>query len=133
MSKPKDSPGWGNGPSSMEAQSQACLGHWEIGQRCAICLPYPSRAFVSGGAQTGLSSDNVSELQLQNYTSVSLGSHFLRFGEQFRHAALLSGDLPLKRLTVHQVQNLGEVGATAPFALARRGPHRSDDRPGGCR
>ncbi len=47
-------------------------------------------AFVGGGAQTGLSSDRVSEFQLQNYTSMSLGSHFLKFGEQFRRVRLSS-------------------------------------------
>lgn len=48
------------------------------------------QAFTGGGAPTGSSSDHLSELQLQDYTSISVGKHFFRFGEQFRNVRVSS-------------------------------------------
>jgi hypothetical protein len=40
--------------------------------------------FVDGGNNAGLSSDTLDRYELQNYTSMSLGKHFLKFGARLR-------------------------------------------------
>lgn len=41
-------------------------------------------AFVGGGNSEGLTNDAVNHYELQNYSSVSLGKHFLKFGVRLR-------------------------------------------------
>jgi hypothetical protein len=41
-------------------------------------------AFVDGGNNAGLSNDTLDRYELQNYTSMSLGKHFLKFGARLR-------------------------------------------------
>ncbi len=41
-------------------------------------------SFNGGGAQIGLSSDNENEFELQNYTTMALGPHALKFGIRIR-------------------------------------------------
>jgi uncharacterized membrane protein YgcG len=41
-------------------------------------------AFTSGGASGGTSTDQQEHYELQNYTSMSLGTHFLKFGGRLR-------------------------------------------------
>jgi hypothetical protein len=50
-------------------------------------------AFTGGGSAGGVQSDHTDHYELQNYTSVALGTHFLKFGGRLRatHDVSLSG------------------------------------------
>ncbi len=50
-------------------------------------------AFTGGGSGSGVQSDHTDHYELQNYTSVALGTHFLKFGGRLRatHDISLSG------------------------------------------
>lgn len=41
-------------------------------------------AFTSGGSQSGFSSDSQNHYELQNYTSIQHGTHFIKFGGRLR-------------------------------------------------
>ena len=45
-------------------------------------------AFTSGGAQVGLSTNDVDRFELQNFTSWALGAHSLKAGARLRHVRL---------------------------------------------
>ena len=49
-----------------------------------------SDSFFGGGAQVGSSSYRQDRIELQNFTSWSVGNHFLKIGERFRYVKLTS-------------------------------------------
>jgi hypothetical protein len=50
-------------------------------------------AFTGGGSSAGAQSDHADRYELQNYTSIAMGTHFLKFGGRLRvgHEVSLSG------------------------------------------
>ncbi len=64
-------------------------------------------AFNGGGSSAGAQSDHTDRYELQNYTSVALGAHFLKFGGRLRatHDVSLSGSGFNGSFTFHSIQD----------------------------
>lgn len=71
-------------------------------------------AFVDGGASAGIDNVNTNNYEAQNYTSVSLGKNFLKFGARFRDydesassTANFNGVFTFPSITSYQIMEQG--------------------------
>ena len=83
-------------------------------------------AFTGGGSSEGFQTDHVDRYELQNYTSISMGTHFLKFGGRLRVAhevntsgAGFNGTFVFPDLDTYQAaaQLIADGSPTAPGAI----------------
>jgi len=83
-------------------------------------------AFTGGGSNAGLRTDHIDHYELQNYTSIAKGKHFLKFGGRLRvvhdvnfSAAGFNGTFVFPDLTTYQAaeQALAAGATQAPGAI----------------
>jgi Carboxypeptidase regulatory-like domain/TonB dependent receptor len=86
-------------------------------------------AFTGGGSSAGAQTDHQQHYELQNYTSISQGKHFLKFGGRLRavheintSSAGFNGGFTFPDLTTYQTaaQDLANGDPTAPGAIQFR-------------
>jgi hypothetical protein len=86
-------------------------------------------AFTGGGSSAGAQTDHQEHYELQNYTSISQGKHFLKFGGRLRavheintSSAGFNGGFTFPDLTTYQTaaQDLASGDPTAPGAIQFR-------------
>ena len=95
--------------------------------------------FTGGGASSGTQTDHQDHYELQNYTSISQGKHFLKFGGRLRavhevntSSAGFNGTYTFPNIArLHRCYSDSEP-AFHRCNLQRRGTHRASHR-GGCR
>jgi hypothetical protein len=81
-------------------------------------------AFTGGGSSAGTQSDHTDRYELQNYTSVAMGTHFMKFGGRLRvghevsvSGAGFNGTFVFPDLTTYQTAAQVPKGEPAPGAI----------------
>jgi hypothetical protein len=103
-----------NGTSNLIGSPIGCL---LLAQPCQVSA---SGAFVGGGNRAGTSTDTENHYEFQNYTSISLGKNFVRFGGRLRDVdetisstSTFNGSFAFPSLTAYQITRQGlEAGWT---------------------
>jgi hypothetical protein len=115
-----------NGDSNLIGPPIGCL---LLAQPCQVSV---QGAFYAGGSNSGKSIDTENHYEFQNFTSISLGKNFVRFGGRFRDldevnssTGNFNGTFTFPSLAAYQVTRQGlQAGWTAAqIAAAGGGPN----------